>query len=227
MSRPILFEVIATGADDARAAVAGGADRLEIVRDMAADGLTPDPAGFAEIRAAVDVPLRVMLRAEDSFAAGGPEGVDALRDAAAALRREGAEEFVLGFLTPDGEVDVDAVKGVVDALEGCRWTFHRAVDRVRDRDAAREALAGLPGLDTFLTAGSADGVPAGMPVLEREAGRGGPRLLVGGGLKLEHVPGLKGFGVDAFHVGSAVRGGSWAAPVDAAKVEVWRTALDG
>src|SRR5690242_1410597 len=61
MSRPI-FEVIALGAEDAVAAQTGGADRLELVTDMAADGLTPSRAVFGAIRRAVRIPLRVMLR---------------------------------------------------------------------------------------------------------------------------------------------------------------------
>ncbi|GAA5022976.1 hypothetical protein GCM10025734_79710 [Kitasatospora paranensis] len=37
---------------------------------MAADGLTPFIADFAAVRAAVDIPLRVMLRFADGFAPG-------------------------------------------------------------------------------------------------------------------------------------------------------------
>lgn len=230
MSRPI-FEVIALGADDAVAAQDGGADRLELVTDMAADGLTPTRATFGAIRNAVDIPLRVMLRLSDGFGAGGADQVDALCAAAQGLRAEGAEEFVLGFLDPRGHADLDALNAVIDVLDGCRWTFHRAIDRAADRDALRRQLAGLPGLDTFLTAGSADGVGAGLSVLADEAGRSGepgyePRLLVGGGLLLDHVPSLLAAGLDGFHVGGAVRPAGWAGPVDPGAVRRWREALD-
>lgn len=99
MSNRALLEVIALDAEDAIAAQAGGADRLELVTDMAADGLTPPRETFAAIRAAVEIPLRVMLRKSDGFAAGEVSGLVA---AARELRAEGAEEFVLGFLNPDG-----------------------------------------------------------------------------------------------------------------------------
>ena len=56
MSNRALLEVIALDAEDAVAAQAGGADRLELVTDMAADGLTPPLATFAEIRDAVRHP---------------------------------------------------------------------------------------------------------------------------------------------------------------------------
>ncbi|WP_377270672.1 copper homeostasis protein CutC [Peterkaempfera sp. SMS 1(5)a] len=225
MSRPI-FEVIATSAEDATAAVAGGADRLELVTDMHADGLTPRVEEFARIRDAVEVPLRVMLRIRDGFT---PGDLDELRARALRLRAEGAEEFVLGFLTPAGEVDLPAIRTVLDAVPGCRWTFHRALDHAADRRAARAAVAGLPGLDTFLTAGSAAGVDSGQEVLaaEAEADSGSAELLlVGGGLRAEHVPGLRAAGLSGFHVGGAVRCAGWTSPVDAERVRAWRNLID-
>ncbi|EST39518.1 hypothetical protein N566_01540, partial [Streptomycetaceae bacterium MP113-05] len=150
-----MLEVIALDAADARAARDGGADRLELVTDMAADGLTPSRATLAAVRAAIDLPVRVMLRAADGFSAGGPEGIEALCAQAEVLRAEGAEEFVQGFLDDSGQPDIDAVGALLAATGGCPWTFHRAVDRAADRDGLRKRLAELPGPDAILTAGSA------------------------------------------------------------------------
>ncbi|MET9873916.1 copper homeostasis protein CutC [Actinacidiphila glaucinigra] len=227
MSRPI-FEVIALDAHDALAARTGGADRLELVTDMAADGLTPSRETFAAVRAAVDIPVRVMLRARADFSVGGAREADALCAAAAALRGEGADEFVLGFLDGSGAPDLAAVRRLVDAIgSGARWTFHRAIDHCADREAVRSAVRGLPGLDTFLTAGSARGVDDGLGRLLAEAGRPGePQLMVGGGLRADHLPRLLAAGIDAFHVGGAVRPGGWAGAVDAQAVRTWRQLLD-
>ncbi|MFI9721372.1 copper homeostasis protein CutC [Streptomyces sp. NPDC052396] len=231
MSRPIL-EVIALGPQDAAAARAGGADRLELVSDMAADGLTPARETFAAVRAAVDIPVRVMLRAADGFAAGGAAALEELCERARALCAEGAEEFVLGFLAEDGRADLAAVEALTEAIgPRARWTFHRALDRAADREAVRRQLAGRPGLDTYLTAGSAAGVDEGLATLLAEAARGDepgyePRLLVGGGLRLTHVPVLRAAGIDAFHIGGAARPAGWDSPVDPAAVRAWREALD-
>ncbi|MGW6389560.1 copper homeostasis protein CutC [Streptomyces sp. NPDC055103] len=231
MSNRAVLEVIALDEEDAVAAQTGGADRLELVTDMAADGLTPSRAGFAAIRAAVDIPLRVMLRLTDGFSAGGPEGIDALVARATELREAGADEFVLGFLTPDGAPDLVAVERLITVLDGARWTFHRAVDRTADRDGLRKRLADLPGLDTYLTAGSATGVDDGLATLKAEAARAGepgyePQILVGGGLRLDHLPELRAAGLDAFHIGGAARPQGWAAPVSADAVRAWREAVD-
>ncbi|MFG2194609.1 copper homeostasis protein CutC [Streptomyces sp. NPDC048639] len=232
MSRPIL-EVIALDVDDAVAAQAGGADRLELVTDMAADGLTPSLEAFAEIRAAVDIPLRVMVRSDAVGRRGErPTAAElhALCAQAEALLATGADAFVFGFLDHAGHPDLVAVEMLVAVIEPCPWTFHRAIDRATHRDTLRKQLAGLPGLDTYLTAGSAAGVDQGMPVLLAEAARSGepgyePRILAGGGLRLDHLPRLREAGIDAFHIGSAARPSGWSAPVSAAVVEEWRTAL--
>ncbi|MGW2851564.1 copper homeostasis protein CutC [Streptomyces sp. NPDC001215] len=228
MSSRAVLEVIALGPEDAVAAQAGGADRLELVTDIAADGLTPPVAAFAGIRDAVDIPLRVMLRKRDGFAAGD---AGALVRAAGELRAAGADEFVLGFLDDDGGPDLESVERLLAELDGCRWTFHRAIDHAADRDALRKQLAELPGLDTYLTAGSSDGVNDGLPTLVAEAARHGEpgytqRLMAGGGLRLDHVPRLRAAGVDAFHIGGAARPAGWTEPVSAQAVREWRTALD-
>jgi copper homeostasis protein len=169
-----------------------------------------------------------MLRLTDGFAAGD---LDRLVARARELRGAGADQFVLGFLDPHGGLDLYAVERVVAALDGCSWTFHRAIDHAADRDALRKQLDGLPGLDTYLTAGSAAGVDDGLPALLTEAARSGepgyePRILVGGGLRLDHVPRLREAGIDAFHIGGAARPGGWSGPVSVEAVAEWRRVLD-
>jgi copper homeostasis protein len=231
MSEPTpLLEVIAVDPEDARAAVAGGADRLELVSSMEHSGFDPSLETFEAVRAAVDVPLRVMIRRRDGFSAGGVQGVAELVHTAERLRRAGADEFVLGWLDADGTVDVEAVRAVLDVLAGAKWTFHKAIDAAPHRAAVYDAVRKLPGLDTVLTSGGFKASGDGLEVLRAEAERerevGGPRLLVGGGLTQEALPALRAVGLDAFHVGTAVRvNGGWDSPVDVEKVALWRKVL--
>jgi copper homeostasis protein len=215
----MLLEVIALDAVDARRAEDGGAGRIELVSDMTVGGLSPAPATVEAVRAAVGIPVRVMLRLDAGFAA--PDRA-VLRRLAADLRSAGAAAFVLGFLDRRGGVDLRALETVLSVLDGAAWTFHRAIDHAADRAAAWRALDGLPGLDAVLTAGAPTGVDDGLPVLLGEAGdrrllgeARDRRLLVGGGLRERHLPALLAAGIDAFHSGSAVRpGGAFTNPID-------------
>jgi copper homeostasis protein len=222
--RTPLLEVIALDAADAEQAQAGGADRLELVADMAQDGLTPSLRTLEDVLSATDLPVRVMLRDNGSFAAGDLEG---LRADTADLIDAGAREFVFGFLNFDSEIDVDACSVLIKELDGLPWTFHRAIDRTRDPVRAYEQLATL-GCDTVLAAGHPDGVASGLSVLQRLAQReSGPALLVGGGLRAQQVHLLRAGGVRGFHVGGAVRPGGWQSSVDAETVRAWAELVKG
>ncbi|GAA4537314.1 copper homeostasis protein CutC [Amycolatopsis samaneae] len=218
-----LLEVIALDANDAERAQAGGADRLELVTEMAQDGLTPSLTTVRDVLGATDLPVRVMLRDNGSFAA---IDLDGLRADAVALVEAGAREFVFGFLTSDSEIDVEACRVLAKELDGLPWTFHRAIDSSRDPVRAYDWLADL-GCDTVLTAGHPNGVGSGLSVLQRLTRREGPALLVGGGLRTQHVHLLRAGGVRGFHVGSAVRPGGWESEVDTGRVREWAELVKG
>jgi copper homeostasis protein len=62
MSRRILLEVCIASVDDALAAAAGGADRLELNSALSLGGLTPSAGLFAEVRRATQLPVIAMVR---------------------------------------------------------------------------------------------------------------------------------------------------------------------
>ncbi|MCL6550751.1 MAG: copper homeostasis protein CutC [Acidothermus cellulolyticus] len=225
MAEPLL-EVVALDVADAQAAVRGGADRLEVVRDMASEGLVPTVETFLAIRDAVDVPLRVMLRSTAGFAITERE-LDELCALAATLRRAGMEECVVGFLTPAGEVDLSAVQTVLEVAHPRAWTFHRAFDHAADAAAAWKTITALDGLDAVLTAGSPNGLSMTGLCERLSLGTDGPTWVVGGGLRIDHVPALYSEGFRWFHVGRAVRRHErWDEPVDVVIVRRWREVLD-
>ncbi|MCI2422578.1 copper homeostasis protein CutC [Saccharopolyspora sp. K220] len=218
-----LLEVIVVDAADAEAAQAGGADRLELVRDLAADGLTPDVGVVRSVLAATDLPVRVMVRDHPDFAVD----VEAARRRVGGLRAAGAREFVLGFLDAYGQVDVGATRDVLADLDGCPWTFHRAVDHAAHYRLAWDHAVSL-GPDTVLTAGDPGGVEDGLANLRELAAQqdvDGVLLLAGGGLRPEHVTDLRAAGVRGFHIGTAARAAGGAA-VLADRVRAWRELLD-
>jgi copper homeostasis protein CutC len=228
MSGPIL-EVIALSAADAVAAERGGADRLEVVRAIGIGGLTPSPEEFARIRAATRLPLRVMLRTNGGFGIDAPE-LDGLCREAEALRRAGAEAFVLGFLTPGGALDRAALDPLLAAIAPHPWTFHHAFDAAAEPRRTWDELQDMAGLDLVLSGGLRGDLTAGLDTLRARAGWQTARVrwLAGGGLQVEAIPRLLVAGITQFHAGRAARvDGRWDRPLDPAAVRRLRRAVRG
>jgi copper homeostasis protein len=147
-----ILEVIVQSVADAREAARGGADRLEIVREISVGGLTPPLSLVRAIANETALPLRVMVRENAGFGATTSE-IEAMRDTAAALAGIGVDGLVVGFTTESGELGIDALRSILSAAPATRATFHRAFDALADPFAAIDALRDVAQVDRILTSG--------------------------------------------------------------------------
>ena len=156
--RAMLLEVIVQSVADARAAHEGGADRLEVVRDIDRDGLTPSADLVRAIAADVPVPLRVMVRETDGFELTGPAELDALRRAIETFAEFGVDGIVAGYVR-GGRLDVETLRALLAAAPAIRATLHRAFDAVADQHTAIADARSLPQIDRILTSGGEGSTP--------------------------------------------------------------------
>lgn len=216
--------MIATSAEEASAAVLGGAQALEIVAEMAVGGLTPPLETVQAIRRAVpDTPLRVMVRPHArSFIYHGAEA-EACVAAARAFGATGVAHVVFGALTEFAELDLDLFRRVAAAAAPARLSMHRAIDHTADPDRALANLIGLA--DRVLCSGMAESAWEGRDTLRDWVGRYGVQITVavGGGVTLENIAALARYtGAPEMHVGSAARTGG---RIDPDKIYALREAL--
>ncbi|MCD4536163.1 copper homeostasis protein CutC [Nocardioides sp. cx-169] len=229
MSRGLL-EVAVLHARDVPGCERGGADRLSLAVEGEGEGRTPDLATAASVIRATALPVRVMLRLNDTLTTTGGEFVR-LVGLGEELVSLGAEGVEFGFLDADLEVDVETCRALASALPGVPWTFHRGIDRVLEPARSwRHLTAGLPGLSAVRSGGSPQGLTHGYDDLLAlaEADPDVARLLMpAGGLLPEHVPWLLRAGVRQLHVDVQVRpGATTRSYVDADFVRSWRLILD-
>lgn len=204
----MLLEVIATTVEDAVAAEAGGADRLEIVRDLDRGGLTPPLAIVETMLARARVPLRVMVRVEEPFCPTSPSVLVRMCEEARAFAALPLDGLVLGVLDAAGGVDAAALAALVEAAAPLPVTFHRAFDEARDHEAALRTLATVPQVDRVLTS-VGTGTPADRLALLRRwnaVAGGRPRLLVAASLDTAFARTVAAAGFE-LHTGRAVRDG--------------------
>ena len=164
-----LLEEIACTVDEAVAAELGGADRIELVRDLARGGLTPAIDLASAVVDAVRIPVRVMIREEEPFVVSGPAVVEALCEAARAIGRLRVDGLVMGFLDDRGSVDEGLVGRVLREAPTVKVTFHRAFEHVADPVDAFAALARWPQIDRVLVNGGSGDTADRLAALRRLA----------------------------------------------------------
>ena len=195
----MVLEICVDSLASARAAIAGGADRLELCSALLAGGLTPFEALLRQIRAESDIPIRCLMRPRPGDFLYTPEERELMRRQILQLKNAGANGFVIGCLTPQGDLDVDAMKPLMEACCGCGVTLHRCIDVSRDPlKTCRQA--GKLGIDTVLTSGAAASCAQGQDMIARLIALHGPEILIGAGVNAQvirrfrqNVPGAAAF----------------------------------
>src|SRR5262245_2841152 len=151
-ARRVLLEVPVASVEDALAAQAGGADRLELNAALSLGGLTPSLGTLIEVKAAVALPVLVMIRPRPGGFAYSQSDLQVMqRDADLALQH-GADGLVFGILTADGRVDGDRCRWFLRQAGDRAAVFHRAFDVTPDPFEAVEQLIDL-GFRRALTSG--------------------------------------------------------------------------
>ncbi|MGH9903326.1 MAG: copper homeostasis protein CutC, partial [Pyrinomonadaceae bacterium] len=148
----LTLEVIACSVADAVEAERGGAGRLEIIRSFERGGLTPPFELVRDILAAVRIPVRVMLRESESYAAADEAETERLCAAARKLAALRVDGLVLGFLR-GGEIDVGLTERILSCAPDLKATFHHAFEEADDQFQAIRTLKRHRQIDRILTAG--------------------------------------------------------------------------
>jgi copper homeostasis protein len=201
------IEVIASSVEDAREAALGGADRLEIVRDLDQDGLTPHLSLVEKILTAVRIPVRIMVRERNAFDVADAAELNLLCSRTEKLSALPIGGLVLGF-TQNGEVDMRCMREVLSHATGKSVTFHRAFDSIPNHRRAIGDLKTLGCVDRILTSGGTGTWEQRMAQMREDDALAAPQiaLIAGGGLHGDIAGQIAAqCSVREFHFGRAVR----------------------
>lgn len=184
---PVLLEVCVGDPESLAAAVAGGADRIELCSALELGGLTPTPGLMRQARR-TGVPVYAMIRPRAGDFVFGPEEVESMLEDIAAVRDAGLHGVVLGASRPDGALDGAALRKLVSAASGLGTTLHRAFDLMPAIEPAVELAVEL-GFERILTSGLARTAPDGIDGLRRAHATAAGRvaIMAGSGLNAENV----------------------------------------
>lgn len=143
---------------------------------------------IAACKAAVAIPVFVMIRPRGGGFVYSDEERDVMRRDTVVARELGADGIVIGGLHEDGTIDRAHVKSLMDAANELPVTFHRAFDFTPNLEASLESLAEA-GVQRVLTSGGASTAAEGVKVLADLVRQAGSRLIViaGGSIREDNV----------------------------------------
>ena len=172
----INLEVCCADLQSVKAAIEGGAHRIELCRSLEVDGLTPSKA-MMESAISLRIPVQVLIRPrEGDFVYNEEEVQSMIRDIRLA-KELGANGVVIGALRKDGTIDEETIRRLVDEAKGLSITFHRAFDVCSQPLEALEKIISL-GCNRLLTSGQAASAEQGIPLLKQLVEQSAGRIII-------------------------------------------------
>jgi copper homeostasis protein len=193
MNKSFQLEVAVYNIESALAASEGGADRIELCSGYAEGGLTPSFAMIEYVKKNVQIPLHVMIRPRSGDFLYSDQEFLVMKKDINACRNIGADAVVFGILLPDGRVDAERCRELVDAAKPMNCTFHRAFDVCCDPLQSLENIISC-GFGRILTSGQKPKATDGISLISELNRISGNRIII-----------MPGSGISELNIAEMVR----------------------
>lgn len=206
MLNPAMYlEVCTYSVADCEAAQRAGANRIELCGGRTEGGITPSIGLIRLARAATSLPIRVMIRPRGGDFVYTKDELAVMEADIVAARDAGADGVVLGVLLPNGSVDEETTRRLMQVAHPLPVTFHRAFDLTRDPHEALDVLIRL-GIQTILTSGQQARVDAGIDLLQALATQAAGRIeiMAGAGVNSRNARFLAETGISYLHMSGGI-----------------------
>src|ERR1700730_1341890 len=147
-----VIEIATSDFASSKAAAEGGADRIELCDNLAEGGTTQSPGVIRHCREKLNIQLFPIIRQRGGDFLYEEDEFDIMIEDVKVCKQFNCDGVVIGLLKPDGSIDLERTKRLVNLAYPMEVTFHRAFDRCRDPFEAMEQLI-MIGCNRILTSG--------------------------------------------------------------------------
>jgi len=185
---PYIIEIATTDFTTTKAAVAGGADRIELCAALAEGGTTPTYGTIRQCRESFDVPLFPIIRPRSGDFFYSEEEYQIMLHEIRVCKDLGCDGVVIGLLQANGHIDLKRTAALILAAYPMEVTFHRAFDRCLDPYDALEQLISV-GCQRILTSGQQPTVMEGIEILTALVEKAADRIIImpGSGVRKDNI----------------------------------------
>ena len=192
------MEVCVDSFESALAAAQGGAQRIELCSSLDQGGLTPSLGLFKLIRRRLPSELNIfiMIRCRGGDFIYDENELSVMEEEIQVFMQsnERIDGFVLGLLKPDGTIDIENVKRLIQIIpKHISLTFHRAFDFLAKWETGIDQLIEL-GFQRILTSGQETSAYYGRKCLRQMISHAQNRIII-----------LPGCGITAVNLESILR----------------------
>ncbi|MGN0234257.1 MAG: copper homeostasis protein CutC [Bacteroidaceae bacterium] len=174
--RSRILEVCCADFQSIRAAVDGGAQRLELCQALEIGGVTPN-TDMIDYAVGTGVQVHVLIRPRGGNFVYSPEEIQSMVQDIRMAHEKGASGVVIGALTSEGDIDTDTCRLLMGQAKGMSITFHRAFDECRNPLRSLEDIISL-GCHRLLTSGHEGTVTEGIGLLKQLVDQAGQRIII-------------------------------------------------
>ena len=187
----MIIEACVNSAISAIEAQKGGADRVELCENLHDGGTTPSAGSIAFARKNLQIGLLVMIRPRGGDFLYSADEFQIMKEDIRVSKNLGADGVVFGILLPDGTIDKERMKILIDLARPMGITCHRAFDMTANPYQAMEDLMSL-GIDRILTSGQQPTAPQGSGLIRELITQAKDRIIImpGSGVKEHNVAAL-------------------------------------
>lgn len=197
-----ILEVCADSVESVLAAQEAGADRIELCSNLIIGGTTPSIALFKEVRKCSDIKINVLIRPRFGDFCYTNHEFNIIMEEVKTFKELGANGIVIGILKPDGNLNLEQMKILMEHRGDMEVTLHRAFDVSLDPFRTLKEARDL-GINTILTSGQRDSALKGKELIKElvEKSEGRIDILVGGGVNSSVITELMPYTrAKAFHM---------------------------
>lgn len=184
----ISLEICTGSIDSCLEAQKGGANRVELCDNLFEGGTTPSYATILYAKEHLTLDVMVMIRPRGGDFLYNDVEFELMKQDILCCKNIGVTGVVFGLLTPDGKVDIERTKTLVELAGNMKTCFHRAIDMAEDYFQAAKDIVDC-GCSRILTSGQRNKAMEGAENIARLQEMYGDKIeiMAGSGVNTQNI----------------------------------------
>ncbi|MFZ9171482.1 MAG: copper homeostasis protein CutC [Sediminibacterium sp.] len=187
-----MLEVAVFNIESAIQAEAAGANRLELCENPNEGGTTPSYGTLSVVSSIISIPVFPIIRPRGGDFLYSRSEFDVMKNDIRLCKELGFGGVVIGLLLPDGSIDKERTKELVQLAAPLEVTFHRAFDRCNDPIKGLHDIIET-GCKRILTSGQVPSAPDALDLLQTLVKEAGDNIIImpGSGVRGNNIATIK------------------------------------